>query len=614
VLLVLLQGLMLARDDWAVLRGDFAGPDDYMRLDRVVELYDSGGWYSAVLSRANTPYGQTIQWTRPVDALLLAGAAALTPVFGFRSSLHGWAVVISPLLHMAALLVLLWGARPLVGRRALVYAGILWLCQPVLLFYFLPARPDHHSLLYLLFTVLLGLGLRLVGADADRRTAAGAGLVGALAVWVSVESLIAVAWLTTALGIGWVVWREGLGRSAGWFSAGLLGGLVVAILLERPWGELATIEYQRLSLVHLVLAGLIMAFWLAVSALERWSSLCGRRAGRLAVAIAGAGIAIGTVWFFFPKFFGGPMVEVDARFAAEWIDLVVAHIGATTWADNFAASARAIVIYLGPVLPAFPTACVLARRRPAPEGRGWALLALGMATYVMLALFGPQGQRWAAYAAVLLVPPYAVLLTLILLRLGIERIGESDARTAEGGIARRIGTSLASVVTIIVFGVGFPILAALLPQPAQAVAKGKKECAIAAIAEHLNAGAYAERPQRILTLPLFGAELLYRTPHHVVATGFAIWSGTATGAAGLVEVHRFFSAADDETAHQIVRERGIDLVLTCPYSNEHLIYARDDGASSFYQRLVEGELPGWLGEEPLPDALSRYYRLFRVAK
>jgi hypothetical protein len=216
---------------------------------------------------------------------------------------------------------------------------------------------------------------------------------------------------------------------------------------------------------------------------------------------------------------------------------------------------------------------------------------------------------------VLLVPPYAVLLTLVLRRLGLERSGESDARSAEAGMARRLGTALASVVTIIAFGVGFPILAALLPQPAGAVAKGKKECTVAAIAEHLNAGAYGEGPRRILTLPLFGAELLYRTPHHVVATGFAIWSGpAAAGAAGLVDVYRFFSAADNETARQIVRQRGVDLVLTCPYSNERLIYARDDGASSFYQRLGEGELPAWLGEELLPDALSRYFRLFRVAK
>ena len=49
------------------------------------------------LPRVNPPDGHLQHWTRPIDALLLAGAWLLEPVLGFRQGLYLVAVLSSPL-------------------------------------------------------------------------------------------------------------------------------------------------------------------------------------------------------------------------------------------------------------------------------------------------------------------------------------------------------------------------------------------------------------------------------------------------------------------------------------------------------------------------------------
>ncbi len=607
-LLVVLQGLLLARDNWAVPRGDLAGPDDYMRLARVTELYENGDWYADRFTRSNAPYGQVLHWTRPLDALLLAGAAPLSLALGFRPALHWWGVAISPVFHLLTLLALLWAVRPLLGGGALVYAGILFLGQVGLVFFFLPGRPDHHGLLYFLFALLLGFGLRLAAPSAGVRSAGAAGLVAALAIWTSIESLMPVGYLAAAMVLFWIAARGTFARKGLWFSGALLAGLAIALVLERPPADLGVEAHDRLSVVHLLLAALALAFWLGMTALEGVSGA--GRGRRAALACAGAAVAIGALWFIYPKFFGGPQVDVDPRNVARWSGLMLADILPLAWPGDPLGSLRRVLVYLGPVLPALPAAVVFALRRPAPERPGWALIALGLALFAPLAVFGPEGQRWAAYAELLLVPPYAMLLYLLLERLGIERIATpGGGGPRPRGAAGRAAVSLASVAVVVAFATGFPLLAGLVPQPAAAGAQGKgaRECTAVAIAAYLeDAAAFRGRTLRILALPHLGAELLYRTPHQVVATGFH-------GDSSLLDVYDFFADSGDAAARRIATERGIDLVFTCPFSNERVLYARSDGAPTLYDRLGDGDAPPWLREVALPPELSPYFQLFRVA-
>lgn len=63
-----------------------------MRLLRVERLIETGAWFDHTIPRSNAPYGETLHWTRPLDVLLVAGAAPLAPVLGWREALFAWGV------------------------------------------------------------------------------------------------------------------------------------------------------------------------------------------------------------------------------------------------------------------------------------------------------------------------------------------------------------------------------------------------------------------------------------------------------------------------------------------------------------------------------------------
>ena len=106
--LVLMQALLALTGIVPVLDGGLADSDAYMRLVRVLQLHDSGAWFDPREPRINPPEGHIQHWTRPLDALLLAGAWLLQPVFGFARALHLWGVLISPALLGLAVVAIAW--------------------------------------------------------------------------------------------------------------------------------------------------------------------------------------------------------------------------------------------------------------------------------------------------------------------------------------------------------------------------------------------------------------------------------------------------------------------------------------------------------------------------
>ena len=72
--LVLIQALLALTGIVPVLDGSLANSDAYMRLTRVLHLHDGGAWFDPREPRVNPPAGHVQHWTRPLDALLLAGA------------------------------------------------------------------------------------------------------------------------------------------------------------------------------------------------------------------------------------------------------------------------------------------------------------------------------------------------------------------------------------------------------------------------------------------------------------------------------------------------------------------------------------------------------------
>ncbi len=596
-LLVMVQVLLVVIADSPLDRRGLWGTDGYMRLARVEALYETGDWYGNVSRRSNAPYGETLHWTRPLDALLLAGAAPLAPIVGFRTALYWWGVLISPVLHVLALLALMWAARPLLPRQGLVYLGVLAVSQPAILINFAHARPDHHGLIGLLFVLEFGFVLRLLGRPFEARTAIAAGAAAAALLWVSVEGMLVVAFALAAMGLGWLAARDSFARKSRVFSMALIAGLVIALLVERPLSDLGAEEYDRLSVVHLFVFATVAVFWLVAEVVERHWALCAGAAGRAAMAFVGVAAAAGVVWLVFPKFFGGPLVDVDPRLMSVSFD-VIAEMEPLVLPDKPLRSLRRIVLFVGPALLAVPFLVHLLLRGPPEERRVWMGVALGLALFLPLAFYQ---LRVVPYAEFLLMLPYTALMMRLLGAFGLSPGGgEAAAAPRDPSIV----LAVARAAVVVAFALWFLLLAAVIPGPT--AANGAADCPETAMARYLGE-AFRGPPRRILGFVDFGPEILYRTRHEVVATPYHRNTG-------LLDTYDVFSATDDRTARQIVERRGIDLVLICSLNAEAARYLAPDGAPTLYRRLDEGEPPGWLRALPLPAPLGDAYRLFEVTE
>lgn len=582
LLLVAVQVLAQWRDGWFSLDERFIGPDAYMRTVRVLELVEGGGWYDGTIERSNAPYGEQLHWTRPLDALILAGAAPLRILAGldWQSSVYISGTLVSPVLHILALLAFLWALRPLLDDRALVLAGVLFAAQFYLAFQFAIGRPDHHGLILLLDIVILGLALRLIGPDPEPRDALAAGLSAALVVWVSIEGLLVVALLLAVLAADWV--RRGAAVAwLGWIAtAAFCLGLVLALALERPTDALGVVSQDRLSVLQLAIAGLAVLMWtLALF----WPDAAERPAIRGAILLAVATAAGGLLAAYgqrpgLAELLAGPMSEIHPRVIVEWWRFN-REVSPLLDPRDLAGTLPKFVAHLGMAAVALPAMAVLAWQGKPGRRLGWCILLLAAVAVMALAV---REVRWSGLAQVLLLPGYAAAAAWL-----IDRLSATSLRLP------------ARALVPIVFAVGFLILGAVLRRAEADAPATAPDCDLKAMSQGLNAR-YGDQPRRIASFIFYGPELLYRTPHAVMATPYH------RNDAGMLDLIDFFRATDMNEARSLAGRRGIDLIVVCPTNTEADKYRHDSQTPTLFSRLETGNGPDWIGPgQPLPAGAGR---------
>lgn len=592
VIAVMIQFIFVVRGVTPVLEGGLYGPDSYMRLVRVGELAESGRWFDGVSMRSNAPYGEELHWSRPFDVLMLAGAALLTPFLGFERALYGWGVLISPALQIAALFALFWAGAPLFERRGRVFLGVVFVCQPGVFYAFMAGRPDHHSLLGLLFVISVGFTLRLLDRPFAGRRCLAAGGVAALAMWVSAEALAPTGLMLAALGAFWI-WRgEDFAQKSLVVVLALIAGTALALLLDPPGAGLLAPIYDRFSVVHVVLFTAIALFWAVAAVLQERAPGGLGRGARLLLGVAGVAVLAGGTWALFPKFLGGPYVDVDPRILPLYLDLVE-EVQPLLKGD--VASLKEVVFWLGAAIPAIPFLVHRGIRGEGGERALWLYLLGAALVFIPLVLYQ---LRWSTYTGLLLVFPVTGLLMATLAYL------DRQMKLPWRAVAR--------AMTVTLFSVGFLFLGSVLKRQGTAYAEAKnfqaekRECAIRDFAAYAGTrGMTAGRTERILANLFLGPELLYRTPHEVIATPYH------RNAAGIFDAHAIMTAAEDDTARAIIARRGITWILICDDKAERILYRTPDSRSTFYRRLTRGALPPWLVRRELPPELGAF-RLFEV--
>ncbi|MHA1151456.1 MAG: hypothetical protein ACTSQ7_02110 [Alphaproteobacteria bacterium] len=603
LMMAIIQVGLVVKGNAPVLDGVLIDPDGYMRLARVAQLWQEGNWFDSLVTRIGPPEGLTLHWSRPFDLLLLIGALLASPMLGFEAGLYWWGVVLGPLLQAVAVIALVWAAAPLLSRAWRCLLAFLFVAQPGIFGAFAVGRPDHHGVQVILFVLLIGLTLRLIFDPTRARAALWSGAISALAVWVSVESILPVALSIAALGLAWLFGEPRALRALVIQAISILAALLAALLIERGGGAFDSIAIDRLSLAHVAVFAVNLGFWLAMAWVARHGG-AGKLAGNLIVrggaAAVGALAGLALLWLVLPGLFADPMDSGDALYLAKHMIHIEELQPLIRFPDSpdgdWAGAVTRPLLWLGLALMAGPW--LIYRIWAVPAGRvgaerlAWIYLGLGAALFLPLAA---RQLRWAFYPEVLLLIPYAALAGAFL-----DRVA---ARTSD----QVIGVLRPLVVVALCAWFYVPAGMSASPPQTSAAIRNAASCPIRELAPLLDdpAGLGAV-PKTILALIDFGPELLYRTRHSVLAIP------NHRRQPGFTAGYRIMTSSDFAAAERGLRAAGVDLVLVCPSSAESWFYNTESSAETLSQALQADNPPDYLSRVALPEPLNGQFKLYAL--
>ncbi len=568
IAMALVQLGALALGVWGPLDGTFSGPDSYMRLHRIVECWGGVGCSSGVIAGSNAPYGDALHWPWLWDWFLIGGSLPLRLFWPPQEALHVAAYLSAPIMGLATIALLTMLARRLGFGGGIPFVGLLLVTQPYVIVLFSYARPDHHGVQAAVFA------LALVGACHTllRPTRISGALTGVgigIGLWISTEGLVTALPLLAALGFQWVMSGDREAAKANlWVAAAATAVCVLALALDGPQAGTLSVEYDRLSVVHSVLFGLMAVFWALSTAIrsERGPT------ARWTTAVAGAAVCASIMALLFPGFWGGPAADFPPELWSLWLDHTAEYVPLVGRID-----ATEIMMATEPFLYGLPL-CIWGFLSQGPEHRRiWLALGLALVWFQGLATF--EQVRWEAYVHLISTLPLAWGLSRAL------------------GALRRVRPSLLQAA----LRVGVVCSVAIGPVATSAVLGtalgGRKDyaeidaCGPSAVIEGLSSLRGVPDVSPILLAPIFwGPEVLYRTGSRVVATPYH------RNEDGIMASHRVMSGTDAE-ARAIILERGITHIAICP-NLFWLPYVGQDEEATVYGRLVAQDYPPWI--RPLP--------------
>jgi len=582
---VAVTAISLANGESPVLSGRMPDSDDYMRLVQVFHWFDTGDWWGRVLPRLNPPDGTLINWARLADLPYAGVVGALSPFMGRMSAALVAAAIIPPLLQLPIFLyVVSWAGRPVLDWRLALLCGPLALLSDFVFFQFIPGRADHHSWHVIVSTLLLGCIIRLALKPDDRKAAGVAAIGLALGLWFGGEAIPWLAAFNLGLAVIWLfAGRAILGPAIRLSAITLAACFVILPLAQRPTA-LLSVACDDFGLVYLAMPAVMLVFWGGASLLEQW---CSNAWHRLGLGFATAAI-LGLVFFTaFPACRGGPYGQLDGRLADVWLQHTTEMLSTSALFGGFANAAIAII---GPVLAAVAISVESIRRRGAAR-RVW--LAMGCFLFPALVIACLHVQ----------VLPHAAVLSAIPLVWALADIAPGQYWRSRQPWAPMISLPTTVALNYCLVAVLPPRLAEIIGQGRVAADDAAGPCDLTLISAFLSDPAGLGATVKLIAAPIDnGAELLFRTPHQVLAAPFE------RDVSGNLDLFDLFTAPSEDAAHAIAARRHVDIVMFCrPDASMWL----PDNTGIFLRRLQAGKVPAWL--HPLAAPQASGFSVYEVA-
>ncbi len=589
----------IARQSGVLNDGSLRDTDAFMRLIRVQELWVSGNWYQNVTSTLGAPEGLSLHWTRPLDVLILLPALLLhLGGMAMERAVYWSGAALSPVLHFATCLAAASVARLIWERHgAWRIAALAILFNGAAISYSMVGRPDHHSLGLLLAVIAAGQTMRAVLDPETPRRSWLAGAWSAAGIWVSPEALIGVAPCLITFGILWLTDKsdDPTQPSARWarlgrfFCLGMAAVVLLAILIEQPPSNWLVPEYDKVSILHLVIVLTAAADFRLAEAL-RWKGLPQVAMAGLIAVLSAFGLAL-----LFPHFYLGPLGNITDQAAKVFLDDVKEM--SPLWPTS-AVRADQFFSMIGNSLAALLVIpYCLWRWRGTPPFRAALFLSLSYGVALIGALLH---QRLAVPLGA-----YGALLGCGLFSIVAEFAERKRPLT-------RITMRVAACMMVVFVGQIWMIFST--PPEGNAFVQA---CEPKPVAEWLNAnhpgivtpgpkGAQRHTPIILTESINYTPDLAYRTDYRFVGGPYH---------RGIDDITDMFNAAtgtDDASVHEIVARRQATFVLICIKEVPKAI--GESAPDSLYHRLLKGQPPAWLQLIPMSPEASREFRLFAVTR
>lgn len=553
---------------------DPSDPDDFMRLMQVRDLLDGQAWYDVRQYRIDAPDGADMHWSRIVD-LPIAGLLLLFGLFLPHAQAELLTLILVPALYLLATMVLL---RKLMQRLGLpspaIWAGLLILpLFPLLPHNFSPFRIDHHAPQALCALVCL---LLLLHAP-SRKAAIGSGIVAAIWLCISLEGLVHVGIFAALYGLRYLILRD---RSLGWFLLSLAVAAPLVSLATRSPAELLAGYCDILQPGHMMAFGASALVALALPFLPFQKIIGGRFAGLLLLPAVSLAIVLSSMGSCALD----PYADMPPLLRTYWHGFI--QEGLPLWKlDLWMAAMVAWTVLLVPA--GWWIACRKDLATP-DFGTPWfdlLLCALLMGAVSVLLM------RASIIAQIFAIPFAAVLVWHLLPR----------ARALRGTLSRVVATfACITLATPALVSAGLkPLSAHVTTDPIwnaalQYQADGK--CDLSRL---------AALPQGTIFATLdVGPEILVKTPHNVIASGYH------RNTRRMEQVIETFSG-DVDHAGELVRKSSADYLLTCTSRMDSAVY-RTRRPDNLANQLANGRPPAWL--EPITGFDKGPLLVYRVER
>jgi hypothetical protein len=298
--------------------GAFFDSDDAMRLVEVRNLIAGQNWFDMTISRLDPPGGVFMHWSRVVDVplalLIKMSSLVLMPDLAERAARLAFPLLLQGLLYLGIARI----ALVLMGRAAVIPAIFLTLLSGIMFGQFQPGRIDHHAPQIVLVVFLVGEALASFDPKEARRAAV-AGLIAALSLSISIETLPFILAAAGMFVLLWILWGKEAGDTLLPSGLGLGLGLplmFVATIGPAHWFDASCDAYSSAYLLPgLAGAAVCIGFGFIARHIDRWPM-------RLLTATAGGLIVLGTIAAVKPICLIDPFFGIDPLLRELWLDKV----------------------------------------------------------------------------------------------------------------------------------------------------------------------------------------------------------------------------------------------------------------------------------------------------